>query len=1757
MKKIKLWKRIAGWLLVFLLILQLPVNVFAEEWTDNILYASEENFTDEQEVSEENDSSDLQTDIEAETDSDSEDQINLAEEDSEENTVEIEESDPDSDVDVDEDGTGEVTGEDEFTDGGTALFSDGTDQSEEDTAKEEIQVTVSISKDGKFLNDKDGNPMAGRTVTLAGQSSYTMDDALKAAHDLYYPGGAEAGYDFHEDGTGNFDGLIYKLWGYDRSSVPGIRYARNNDCKNYQESLTQSVVDGDSLNFYIEQRKNQDRLAFFTETEETITQDEHAELHLRQSNVNGTAFSECSGASIYIDGVKQDGLITDESGKVTLPSLEARDTPYFITAEKLVETSDGSMATAISAAYINITVVSATGQTGDYIDRVNLKVTDGDTQKAYQMDNPDGESAFTLPSELSHGKIYLSVDGKESIPENCSIYAVYTNPSDETVCRVKLQEGSFTFLKNTSVKYSYKAIRSVKLEVRQNGNVIQTVQIPISYKAHLSELTVKDSWSHEIDCKLQNNLDDQQFEISVPQNTEYIDIGGWTSGWGYLSENPDLISIEGVELTNTGMGTLRFTPDWKQYSEYKVYITLPENDEKYIFEATKYTLIITSGDADYTPVLSYQGQEPGRYGVMQGDEAESFVIQPAVIRADEGKLSYQWYQGDTIEKFDKIDGATTASYQIPTGEPHYYNYYKCIVSYEIDGKIYTAESEIYRVRVYPLTIEAPQIIKQPVDISGVKGVPLEEKLSVELSDIKQPDVKAKYQWYKNTEENTTNGLAIPGATDSSYEPDIQEAGNTYYYCRIRYQLQTNTNKQNKTINSEFVYSDAACVTVTEAPLPWEGKGTESSPYLIKTTSDIEALRDKVNTEGFSFEDMYFQLTEDVTLPDGWKPIGVTKDGKKDLQNGANLNVFSGIFDGNNHTVTIPEGGLPLFGYVRNTRIRNLNIYGTKIAGYGLVNNFEGVGLSGTAVEIDNVTLKSGSSTLKAGLLGANKTMSAYAGCSAVFEATVRNCTIEKDVVIGYDKDVKEIGAIAGRMQGTVENCVSYATVYGTSYVGGIIGTRDNALGNCSVIDCKFYGTVEASGELAGGIVGGGYDDSSAPNGRKVTINSCVSEGTVTGSDKVGGILGGDLYVAQSWQNCIYTFKNNSFTGKVQATGQNTSYVGGIIGFYDSLNRIDDITNNYYAKDCGAEKGIGFVRYIDTSCTAHETASGTTYISTETEATTAACPEVEGCGWQTGYNRTDDPLGADSEKLFSTEGLNAYVDSLELSGDYRKEFYLGDELDLTGMIVKAKMSDGTTREIDLKDLEISGFDNTVKGEQTLSLKYEDVTAYVTVKVLAAPDSDPIYVSFTLLGDSRHGAGTEECHTLDGDNLTVWVETGMIEVGANATVYQVMKSLEEKYGFTVYDRETQYGTYIDAIEYQGVKLSEFDNGENSGWMDTVNDVHPNVGVAKQYLNDGDVIVFHYTDDYTQEDKLPVAVKTTRRALKNLPDTASLTLDNKSAVEAARKAYDALTDEQKAMISEELVKKLEAAETRMKELHSWDAGRVTKAATCKETGEKLYTCTECGKTKTEVIPKTNDHKYTWKVVSKATVFAPEKQQGTCSVCGTVVNKDNGSKLTATIKLNASSIKLQKKQTTKKIKVTMANGDSVKSWTSSNKKIATVDKNGVIKAGKKTGTARITVTLKSGKKATLKVKVQKAKVKTTKISGLKKNVTLKKGQKLALKPVISPLTSQEKVTYTSSNKKVATVSKNGTITAKKKGTVKITVRSGKKSYVVKVKVK
>ena len=131
----------------------------------------------------------------------------------------------------------------------------------------------------------------------------------------------------------------------------------------------------------------------------------------------------------------------------------------------------------------------------------------------------------------------------------------------------------------------------------------------------------------------------------------------------------------------------------------------------------------------------------------------------------------------------------------------------------------------------------------------------------------------------------------------------------------------------------------------------------------------------------------------------------------------------------------------------------------------------------------------------------------------------------------------------------------------------------------------------------------------------------------------------------------------------------------------------------------------------------------------------------------------------------------------------------------------------------------------------------------------------------------------------------------------------------------------------------------------------------------------------------------------------------------------------------------------------------------------------------------------------------------------------------------------------------------DQEVSFTSSKSSVVKVNENGVVKAGKKTGKAVITVTAADGTSRKVTVQVMKKAVK--KLAIKKGSRSLKKGKKLKLKVQAKPgkkLASNQYYWKTSSAKK-ATVSAKGIVKAKQKGTVRITVYatdgSGKKASV------
>ena len=74
-----------------------------------------------------------------------------------------------------------------------------------------------------------------------------------------------------------------------------------------------------------------------------------------------------------------------------------------------------------------------------------------------------------------------------------------------------------------------------------------------------------------------------------------------------------------------------------------------------------------------------------------------------------------------------------------------------------------------------------------------------------------------------------------------------------------------------------------------------------------------------------------------------------------------------------------------------------------------------------------------------------------------------------------------------------------------------------------------------------------------------------------------------------------------------------------------------------------------------------------------------------------------------------------------------------------------------------------------------------------------------------------------------------------------------------------------------------------------------------------------------------------------------------------------------------------------------HSWDGGKVSKAATCTAEGTKTFTCTRCGTTKKETI-KAKGHKAVTDKAVAATCTKDGKTEGShCSVCGVVIKKQS----------------------------------------------------------------------------------------------------------------------------------------------------------------------
>lgn len=282
-----------------------------------------------------------------------------------------------------------------------------------------------------------------------------------------------------------------------------------------------------------------------------------------------------------------------------------------------------------------------------------------------------------------------------------------------------------------------------------------------------------------------------------------------------------------------------------------------------------------------------------------------------------------------------------------------------------------------------------------------------------------------------------------------------------------------------------------------------------------------------------------------------------------------------------------------------------------------------------------------------------------------------------------------------------------------------------------------------------------------------------------------------------------------------------------------------------------------------------------------------------------------------------------------------------------------------------------------------------------------------------------------------------------------------------------------------------------------------------------------------------------------------------------------------------------------------HSFGSYVTTKAATVLEKGTETRTCGICGKRESRDIAQiagtmkltvnklplqngksvelskivtglaTGDYIVSYTTSNKNVAIVTSSGKVTGKAAGSAkITIALASGLSATVTINvqkkvvattsiknlSKTMKLTVKE--KKTLIPVINPVSTTdklTYKSSNKKIVAVSGKGVLTA-KKAGKAKVTV--QSGKKKFV-INVTVTAPAPTGMKNVPTAKTLKKGKTFVLKPALLPAGAQGKITYKSSNKKVATVDAKGKVKAKGKGEAVISVTAGKAKMNCKITVK
>lgn len=467
------------------------------------------------------------------------------------------------------------------------------------------------------------------------------------------------------------------------------------------------------------------------------------------------------------------------------------------------------------------------------------------------------------------------------------------------------------------------------------------------------------------------------------------------------------------------------------------------------------------------------------------------------------------------------------------------------------------------------------------------------------------------------------------------------------------------------------------------------------------------------------------------------------------------------------------------------------------------------------------------------------------------------------VIRGEKNEQGFFGNIDGK--GTVKNLKISGDINVTGdslSTGGIAGYLEG-----KIIYCEYSGSV-SGGMYVGGITG--------QTGLNAKVTECRNTASVAGTQSIGGITGAVSYGTIS--KCINT-------GSV-GTEDKSQQAGGIVGLMSNYAVVEGC---YNTGTVIGKKNLGGL-------------AG--------EATVCAVPQ--GC-----YN-----IGSVASGINTGGSVGSYTGSAYIS-QTTGSFYLAES--------QAAATDKTATGASSATMKKAAFvtklnqqigteffaEDTEKlndGYPILKWQTEGSSEGGNTTTPEDPDKTEISVSFGLTGDTVHGENGK--HTGD----VTWIDSTAYTLKKGATAQDLFEKALSDAGL---DYEMSGNSYVSSISNakEKVTLSELSNGPYSGWMYTINGKFVDY-MSAVTLNDGDVMQFFYVDDYRTIDwagnKTPQeAADEVAAMIEALPDVDKLSLDDAAAVGRAQSAYNALSDEAKALISKNLKAKLDAAVAKIAQL------------------------------------------------------------------------------------------------------------------------------------------------------------------------------------------------------------------------------------------------